>query len=302
MSEPGSACPGVFCLTDTGVPQETVGALARACAARGVPWYELAASAVRAWELPTCTGGAPVLPRGSVLYAPATTARALRLEELLWNPGVGTIYRGALGPLQQVHAGPAVLALAGVPAPRSVPFTSLDPSTLGPVVDALGGFPLVLRYPGYSGGRGIVRVDSRASLYSALEHAVASGSQPVLVEYVAEAESWRVAVVGGRAVGGVRGAIPPDDFRSVESEAPEDYTASIADALATCAIAATEANGVLAAGVDLLRTPDGRVVVLEANVPFYFAHLERHGIDVAGPLVDALVDDARRRADALVGA
>lgn len=278
-------CEGLFCLTDDGVPAATTDALAAACAAREIPYLPLHAGTVRVWELRP-------LPPGSLLYTPSISQRAMAIERRLFGPGVATVYDATLGPLRHVTASTAAFLYAGVPTPKAFPCNSKDRASLAATAEALGGYPLVLRFPGFSVGEGIVRVDSPAALYSALAFALASGRRPELVEFVDHAESWRVAVVGGRAVGAMRGAIPAGDFRSRTSNDPDDFfdAPSIPEDLAAVAVAATRAVDALAAGVDVLRTPDGRLLVLEANTPFYFGNLQAQGIDVAGAIVDALLE------------
>lgn len=277
------ASVGLFCLTDRGVPAQTTRALEAAATACGVPFYPLHAGEVRAEQV------AP-LPPGSLLYRPATSTRAVLLEERLWQPGVATVFEGPLGPLAPVVAPTAALLLAGVPIPRTLVPNADTLDRLGAVVDALGGLPVVVRYPGLSGGRGIVRADSLPSLASLLEHAQSTGVTPELVAYVAEATPWRVVVVGDQAVAATRGVIPQDDFRSRESDAAIDYLEEVPEALAAPAIATAAALRVRAAGVDLLAPADGDPVVLEANTPFYFGHFEAQGIRIAAALLRCLRD------------
>ncbi len=280
----GSECPGFFCVDDD-VPWETIAALRMACEARGVQFRPLDAASVQNWAL------AP-LPPGSLLYTPATTARASAIEERIWGTGVATVYRGDLGPLRQVTASSAAFIHAGLNVPTAVPSNTTARAHVDAAVEALGGFPIVLRFPGFSVGRGIVRVDSRAGLYSALDFAQAGGRRPEIVQWIGDAEAWRVAVVGGKAVGAARGATPDGDFRAITSPNAEDYFVEVDAELARVAVAAADAVEVDAAGVDILRTLDGTDYVLEANTPFYFGHMQTRGIDVAGALVDMLLERA----------
>ena len=272
---------GLFCLTDRGVPSITLRALERAASALDLPFYLLHAGEVHTEQVVP-------LPVGSLLYRPATSARALMLAERLWQPGVATVYRGAYGPLSPVVAPTAALLLAGVPIPHTLVPTSLAPDRLLAAVDALGGFPVVIRYAGMSGGRGIVRADSMPALASLLEHAHATGSTPELVAYVANATPWRVVVIGDRAVAAMRGVVPSGDFRSRESDDAADYTTEVPAALTEPAVAAACALEVHAAGVDLLMPASGAPLVLEANTPFYFGQFEERGIGIADALVAQL--------------
>jgi glutathione synthase/RimK-type ligase-like ATP-grasp enzyme len=162
-------------------------------------------------------------------------------------------------------------------------------------VDYVGGFPVVLRYAGQSTGLGIVRVDTLQGLCSLVEHSHSTGRYPELVEFIPEATPWRVAVVGGKVSGWCRGLNPESDFRSVSSDDSADYSAPLPDGCGDLAVRACAAVESGAAGVDILQANDGSLCLLEANFPFYFGHLDQHGHDVAGAIVDALLAIRERR-------
>jgi glutathione synthase/RimK-type ligase-like ATP-grasp enzyme len=116
-----------------------------------------------------------------------------------------------------------------------------------------------------------------------------------LVAYVADAVSWRVVVVGGRAVAACRNAVGADDFRSHSTEAAADHTANPPRAIARLAVRAVRALRLEFGGVDILAAPDGRLWLLESNFPCYFAHAwDIGGIDVAGAMVAHLMAKAHR--------
>ncbi|MFT5992550.1 MAG: hypothetical protein ACJA1R_001027 [Flavobacteriales bacterium] len=280
-----SPCPGLFCLHDGSVPKATMNALALACERFEIDFWPLDAAQLNSWHL------AP-LPTGSLLYTPAVSAQAERIEARLWGPGVASVFGLSHGPLRQVVSPPAAFALAGVATPRAVLVSDTTPAALAEMADAVGGLPAVLRFPGYSGGRGIVRVDSMPGLISAAQHAAAHGALPELVHYVPNAVCWRVVVIDGAVAGVTRGRLPEGDFRTVESPDADDYMAHAPPAVEEAAIAATRALEVLAAGVDVLEPDDSGALVLEANTPFYFGHLEAHGLRVAEALVSALLRQA----------
>ncbi|MFT6398025.1 MAG: glutathione synthase/RimK-type ligase-like ATP-grasp enzyme [Bradymonadia bacterium] len=138
-------------------------------------------------------------------------------------------------------------------------------------------------------------MDSKPGLYSAVDHALARHSLPELVSYRPDAANWRIVVIGDRAVGWTRGVVPSGDFRNRESDADEDYGSEVPEHLASVAIAAARSVRTLAAGVDLLETDEHGVEALEANAPFYFAHLQERGVDIAGAIVDLLLRNAAER-------
>ena len=192
-----------------------------------------------------------------------------------------------------LHCAPTPgLLRAGVSTPRAIPMLSTRRADLRDSAEALGGFPLVVRFSGGSGGAGIVRVDSLPALFSLCDYARSGGRVPELVEFRRNAESVRVVVIGSRAVAWTRGEIPDDDFRNAETEQPQDYGTDVPNDLGDLAVAACGAVSTRYAGVDLLVSSAG-AEVLEANTPFYFGHFQENGVDVAGELVEALMQDAQ---------
>lgn len=268
------------CLVEAETPAPTRLSLRRACRNRGVEYVELDVADVDALAQP--------LAVGSLLYSPATSTLALEVEARLWQPGVGTIYRGRLGPLKRVMAPEAALARWDLPVPLSVTARTRDPSMLREFVKSLGGFPIIVRLDGGEGGERVTRADSMESLVSLVDLLHSLGRAPKLVTYVPDAVHIRVVVVAGKAVAAYDNVIPGGDFRSVPSDDPKTYRAAPQGEAARLAVAACDALDVDLGGVDILRHTSGRHYILEVNTPCYFPRAERFGADVSGPLIDAL--------------
>jgi glutathione synthase/RimK-type ligase-like ATP-grasp enzyme len=168
---------------------------------------------------------------------------------------------------------------------------STEQTLLDSFVERLGGFPVVLKVPGGEGGLGVMRVDGMVTLVSLVDYLVrAQGHVPLLSAYIPDAVHHRVIVVGDQAVASYENPIRDGDFRSIPSLEPEAYSGTVAPALGQIAVAATRAERLAFAGVDLIVHPTGRVYVLEVNYPCYFAQATLGGgIDVAGRMVDYLV-------------
>jgi hypothetical protein len=268
------------CLVENETPAPTRLSIRRACRARGFEYIECDVTDVHALAQP--------LAPGSLLYSPATSGLAMEVEARLWQPGVGTIYRGRLGPLKRVTAPDVTLARCDLPVPLSVTARTRNPTQLLEFAKSLGGFPLIVRLDGGEGGERVTRADSPEALISLVDLLHSVGRAPKLVTYVPDAVHVRVVVVAGRAVAAYDNVIPAGDFRSVPSDDPKAYRQAPQDEAARLAIAACDALDVDLGGVDILRHTSGRHYVLEVNTPCYFPRAERFGADVSGPLVDAL--------------
>jgi len=276
----------LFCVNDD-VPELTVLLLRQACGVRGVAFHEIDA---RGFVFDPDAG----LAAGDMLYRPAVSAAATRVEQFLWHDRVASFHADPLGPFFGACAYPLLFRNAGLPTPRTLPVVSSDRDRLRAAVADVGGLPAIVKLLGFEGGVGAIRVDSLPTLFSTIDFLLASGQQPLLCAFIDEAVHWRATVVGERVVAAYRNTPLTDDFRTSGSEDLADFTANPDPALAELAIRAAAVLRVEFAGVDILEHPSGRLYLLEANFPCYFAQAQEvAGIDVAGAMVEHLTGKAR---------
>ena len=156
------------------------------------------------------------------------------------------------------------LTAAGVPVPKTM--TTNNSSALGAIVETLGGAPVVVKFNHGTQGVGVIVCESFAAVQSTVQ-ALWSLDQAVTVqEYVAESEGRdvRVLVVDGKAVGAMRRHAAPGDFRSNLHRGGSAENVRITPELNDIAVAATRTLGLDVAGVDLLESNRG-LLVLEVN-------------------------------------
>lgn len=287
-ADAGTALRGLgrrLVVVDDDVPTETLLALRNAADARGVactildaPTFDYAESRrVRA---------------GDLLYCPAVSQAAGRVEQFVWSPGAADLYRRPGGVFFTYTNSSLLFERAGLPVARTYWPTAQSLYRLPHWVQELGGLPVVVKLLGFSGGKGVIRVDSLVTLRSLLGALLAQGSAPMLCAYVPDARHWRVFAVGDRAVGGYLNPLDPDDFRSSASDDPADYAVDIPAEVQQLAVRAAQALEVELAGVDVLTHASGRHYLLEANFPCYFGHAQENGQDIAGAIVDHLLNKA----------
>lgn len=276
----------VLAIVDDGVPRETVALIEDACEQRGILSMPVD---------PRRFDFAPerVLRDGDMLYRPAVSMHAVRVEQHLWQPGVASFHLDPEGPLFSNINAMATFTRAGLPVPRTFWLYDGDRDLMRTYVDALGGLPVVIKALGYSRGVGTIRADSLASLFSIVDYALAEGTRPLLTAYVPDAVHWRVVVVGDHAVASYRNVLDDDDFRTSGSEDADDYSAALPEGAAELAVKACQALRHGHGGVDILQHPSGRLYLLEANFPCYYAQAQTEGgVDVAGAMVQWLLDRA----------
>ena len=278
-----------YCVND-GVPTETTDLLREACDRRRVAYIE-----VEAQRFDFDPGRQ--LEGGDLLYRPAISTAAMRVEQFLFAPGVATFYRYDDSMFFDALTSPLHFQRAGLPVPRTVYCSNGDRGLMKRFVEQLGGFPIVLKLLGGSSGIGVMRADSLPALYSLVDYALSQGRNPLLCAYVDDAVHWRVVVIGERAVAAYKNPRDEDDFRTYGGTDPGDVTADPPAQLAEIAVRALKVLQNEFGGVDLLVHSSGRCYLLEANFPCYFPHAQQiGGIDVAGMMLDYLLEKRARLA------
>jgi ribosomal protein S6--L-glutamate ligase len=187
------------------------------------------------------------------------------------------------------------LERAGIPVPRTHMVT--DASRLESTIDALGGFPVIMKAPRGRQGLTVYRVDGRNMARYILEHPPGPIAGVIVQEYIPSAAQGdvRIVVIGGRVVASMRRIPKRGDFRSNVHLRGRGVPWDPEDRWVNMAAEASAALGLHVAGVDLLEGGDGPVV-LEVNTTPGFRELERvTGVDVAGEIVRHAVNMATRR-------
>jgi hypothetical protein len=270
------------CVSDAGVPSTTTDLLAAACRERSVEYVAVHASA---FGFDPAERAQP----GDLLYRPSVTSAAMLVEQYLHGPGVATFYADD-DPFITVDNPVLRFERAGLPVPRSHRCGATTRDVVLAQVDDVGGFPVVVKVSGYEGGVGVIVVETARSLFSLLDYLWAQRIHPLLTSFIDDATHWRVVVVGDRAVAAYRNTTEVDDFRTFAEDDAALYTDHVDPVLAQLAVGAAKAIGRETAGVDILGHPSGRLYLLEANFPCYFAQAQTvAAIDIAGAMLDHLM-------------
>ncbi len=156
------------------------------------------------------------------------------------------------------------LAHLGLPIPKSA-FTASAEAT-PQLLDAVGGAPVVVKLVRGTQGKGVVMAPT-AKAAEAVIAAFATLKGKVLVqEFIKEAggRDLRVFVVGGRAVAAMERQGPEGDFRSNLHLGGTAQAVKLSAQERALAVRATKVMGLHVAGVDLLRSHRGPLV-LEVN-------------------------------------
>ncbi|MGB9006196.1 MAG: lysine biosynthesis protein LysX [Candidatus Aminicenantales bacterium] len=180
-----------------------------------------------------------------------------------------------------------LLAAAGIPCPRFALVFSPAQALLA--VEAMGGFPVVLKPPQGSWGRLLAKVNDPDALEALLEHKDVLGSPPHKAFYIQEfvkkpGRDIRAFVVAGQAICAIYRESPHWITNTARGGAAR--RCPLTDEIAGICRRASEAIGGGLLAVDLFETGQG-LQVNEVNHTMEFRNSEEPtGVSISGAIVD----------------
>lgn len=190
-----------------------------------------------------------------------------------------------------------LLAKAGVGIPKTV--FSRNSTDIDDLIEKLGGTPVIIKLARGTHGNGVVLAETKKAAKSVLQAFYLTnddGTNVLLQEFVKESAGTdiRAFVVGSRVVASMKRQSLDDDFRSNLHKGGEGTTIKLTEEERKMAIKAARAMGLNIAGVDMMRSDRGPLI-LEVNASPGFGIEKVTGRDVAGPILEYVEMNAKRR-------
>ncbi len=190
-----------------------------------------------------------------------------------------------------------VLAKAGVGIPKTV--VSRNSADIDNLLDKLGDMPVIIKLARGTHGNGVVLAETKKAAKSVLQAFYLTnedGTNILLQEFVKESAGTdiRVFVVGGRVVASMKRQSLDDDFRSNLHKGGEGTVVKLTEEERKMAIKAAKAMSLNVAGVDLMRSARGPLI-LEVNASPGFGIETVTKRDVATPIIEYIEQNAKRR-------
>jgi ribosomal protein S6--L-glutamate ligase len=164
------------------------------------------------------------------------------------------------------------------------------------VINEVGGTPCVIKLLEGTQGRGVILAETAASAKSIIEAFSAANLNILVQEYIKEAggKDIRALVVGGRVVACMMRACSSGEFRANLHRGGKAVAVVVSEEERRTAVRSAEVLGLNVAGVDLLRSNRGPLVV-EVNASPGIEGMETaSGVDVAGAMIEFLERHAER--------
>ncbi len=186
------------------------------------------------------------------------------------------------------------LAANGMPVPDSV-FTAM-PENVESMLSLLGDkYPVVIKTLNSTQGQGVILGESFTSSRSIAEAFIRLREEIMLQRFIAESKGKdiRVFVVGGKVIATMERSAQDGEFRSNLHRGASSQKVRISDEEEHLALRAAELMGLDVAGVDILRSEKGPLI-LEINASPGLEGIEgTTGVDIAGQIIKFVETHAR---------
>lgn len=188
-----------------------------------------------------------------------------------------------------------VLTQAGL----RVPATALTRSFrhLRSAVQAVKGLPLVMKTLQGTQGVGVMLMHTPISVGSVVETLRGLDQDVILQQFVAEGagRDYRAFVIGKQVVAAMQRTAPMGDFRSNIHRGGEGKWIELPRSYEKAAILAAKTLGLQIAGVDLMESRQGPLIIEVNSSPGFEGIEEATGMNIAKMMIKFMVKEARKK-------
>ncbi|MEM8712012.1 MAG: 30S ribosomal protein S6--L-glutamate ligase [Planctomycetota bacterium] len=165
-----------------------------------------------------------------------------------------------------------------------------SPKDIQGVIDLVGGAPLVVKLLEGTQGVGVVLAETRKAAESVISAFRNLDANILVQEFIKEAggADIRAFVVGDRVVASMLRQGPPGEFRSNLHRGGSAQRVKLTPEERTCAKRAAKSLGLRVAGVDMLRSNHGPLIMEVNSSPGLEGIEEATGVDVAANIIEHL--------------
>ena len=210
------------------------------------------------------------------------------LEQMgIWTANTG---QGILQSRDKLHAS-QILARNKIPVPKTTYVR--DIIDVEPAIDFVGGLPVVIKVTQGTQGQGVFLRHTIHESRSLIQGLLLTGKSVLVQEYIAEShgKDIRALVVGDRVVAAMRRKARGREFRSNYHLNGTVEKVEISEEFEEQACRAARVLGLNIAGVDLLESNHGPLV-LEVNSSPGLEGIEKaSGVNVAGEIIDYVMSE-----------
>ncbi|GGZ45623.1 SSU ribosomal protein S6P modification protein [Shewanella chilikensis] len=170
------------------------------------------------------------------------------------------------------------------------------PSDIPDLIDMVGGAPLVIKLLEGTQGIGVVLAETRKAAESVIEAFMGLKANIMVQEYIKEAQGAdiRCFVLGEKVIAAMKRQALPGEFRSNLHRGGTATLVKLSPEERSIAVRAAKTMGLNVAGVDILRSNHGPVVMEVNSSPGLEGIEAATGKDVAGAIIEFIAKQKRK--------
>lgn len=190
-----------------------------------------------------------------------------------------------------------ILAKSGVSIPRTA--VARYPSDIDYLIKQVGGPPLIIKLIEGTQGLGVVLAETKTAARSVLEAFYGLDAEILVQEFIKEAKGsdLRAFVVGGKVVAAMRRKSTGGDFRSNLHRGGVGEGIKLSKKEKETAIKAAKALGLHIAGVDMLPSDRGPLVIEVNSSPGLEGIEKATGVDIASKIIRYIEENIHNTSD-----
>ena len=162
------------------------------------------------------------------------------------------------------------------------------------LIETVGGAPIVIKLLEGTQGIGVVLAETQQAAKSVIEAFRGLNANILVQEFIQEAKGadLRCFVVGGKVIAAMKRQGAEGEFRSNLHRGGSAEKIKLTPEERSTAVRAAKAMGLRVAGVDLLRSNHGPVIMEVNSSPGLEGIEKTTGVDVAGKIIDFIANNA----------
>jgi ribosomal protein S6--L-glutamate ligase len=182
-----------------------------------------------------------------------------------------------------------MISKSGIGIPKSVFARHPKADDVKSLIQEVGGTPVILKLLEGTHGTGVIKADSISSAKSAVEAFSGIKQDLIVQEFIGEAKGKdiRAFVVDGEVVGAMERSSDIDEFRSNLHKGGTAKPIELDKKTKSTAIEVTKLLGLQVAGVDMMMSDKGPLVIEVNSSPGLQGIEKATGIDIAGKIIEA---------------
>ncbi|MEL4426275.1 30S ribosomal protein S6--L-glutamate ligase [Shewanella indica] len=239
-------------------------------------------------ELPSFDALIPRIGAGITFYGTAVVRQFEMMSTYTLNSSMGiSRSRDKLRSMQ-------LLSRKGIGLP--VTGFANKPSDIPDLIDMVGGAPLVIKLLEGTQGIGVVLAETRKAAESVIEAFMGLKANIMVQEYIKEAQGAdiRCFVLGDKVIAAMKRQALPGEFRSNLHRGGTATLVKLSPEERSIAVRAAKTMGLNVAGVDILRSNHGPVVMEVNSSPGLEGIEAATGKDVAGAIIEFIAKQKRK--------